>query len=199
MKNAPPTITYTSVVSLETVRLELTIDPLNGLQVKAVDIMNAYVTAPITENIWTVLGPDFGSDSGKKAVMICALYGLKSSGAAFRNNLEDCMRHMGYKSCTDNPDLWLKPEIRPINGFDYYSYILCYVDKILFIHHDSMDVLNKMDKYFKLKLVSTGDPGMYLGAKLWRMTLRNGVVAWGMSPSKYVREAAKKLCKACQG
>ena len=49
MKNAPPTITYARVVSHETVRLELTITALNGLQVKASDIMNSYVTAPITE------------------------------------------------------------------------------------------------------------------------------------------------------
>ena len=27
------------------------------------------------------------------------------------------------------------------------------------------------------------------------MTLKNGVVAWGMSPSKYVREAAKNCAK----
>ena len=57
MTNAPPTITYTRVVSRETVRLEFTIASLNGFQVKASDIMNAYVTAPVTENIWTLLGP----------------------------------------------------------------------------------------------------------------------------------------------
>ena len=54
MKNAPAIITYYSVVSRETVRLEFTIADLNGFQVKSADIMNAYVTAPIIENIWTV-------------------------------------------------------------------------------------------------------------------------------------------------
>ena len=58
-----------------------------------------------------------------------------------------------------------------------------------------MAVLNKLVKYFKLKPLSNGDPDMYLGAKLWRMTLRNGVVAWGMSPSKYVSEASKNCAK----
>ena len=56
------------------------------------------------------------------------------------------------------------------------------MDGILYIHHDSMAVLNNLDKYFKLKLGSTGDPEMYLGAKLWQMKLRNGVVAWEMIP-----------------
>ena len=95
MTNAPPTITYASIVSGETVCLKLKIAALNSLQVKASDIMNAYVTAPITEMIWTVLGPVFGAGAGNKAVIVRALYGLKSSGATFRNHLADCMRHMG--------------------------------------------------------------------------------------------------------
>ena len=72
---------------------------------------------------------------------------------------------MGYKFCTADPDLLLKPEVRQRDVFEYYSYILCYVDEIFFIHHDSMYVLNKLDKHFKLKPGSTGDPDMYLGAK----------------------------------
>ena len=88
-------------------------------------------------------------------------------------------------------DLWLKHEVRPSNGFKYYSYILCYVDDILCIHHDSMAVLNKLEKYFKLKPGLTGDPDMCLWAKLCRITLRNGAVTWGMSPLNYLREAAK--------
>ena len=98
MTNAPPTITYAIVVSRDTVRLSSTISDLNGLQVKAYGIMNEYVTSLITENIWMVLGPEFGSDSGKKAMIVRLMYGLKSSGAAFRNHLADCMYNMGYKS-----------------------------------------------------------------------------------------------------
>ena len=87
--NAPPTITYVSVVSRETVRFALTTSALNGFQLKAADIMNAYITAHITENIWTVLGPEFGADSGNKSIIVRALYGLNNCGDAFRNHLED--------------------------------------------------------------------------------------------------------------
>ena len=79
----PATITYASIVSRETVRIALTLAALNGLEVKVADIQNAYITAPVTELIWTVLGPEFGEDAGKKALLIRALYGLKSAGAAF--------------------------------------------------------------------------------------------------------------------
>ena len=70
-----------------------------------------------------------------------------------------------------------------------YSHILCYVDSILCIHHDAMVVLARLDKYFKLKPALTGDPDIYFGTKLRRMRINDGVVAWGMSPSKYVKES----------
>jgi hypothetical protein len=80
---APATITYASVVSRETVCLALTIASLNDLEVKVGDILNAYITALVKEKVWTVLGPEFGHDTGKSAIIVRALYGLKSAGAAF--------------------------------------------------------------------------------------------------------------------
>ncbi|KAL7526268.1 LOW QUALITY PROTEIN: hypothetical protein ACHAXR_003858, partial [Thalassiosira sp. AJA248-18] len=191
--DVPKVMTYSSVVSRETVRLALTLAALNGLEVKAGDIMNAYVTAPVTEKIWTVLGPEWGDQQDKKAIVVRALYGLKSSGAAFRAHLADCMRHCGYASCKADPDLWLKSTIDE-DGTEYYSYVLCYVDDVLVVHHDAMSVLNKIDKYLKMKPSSKGDPGMYLGVKLKYTQTANGVWAWAMSPSKYVREAVTN-CK----
>ncbi len=71
------------MVSRETVRLALTYASLNDLEVKVVNVLNAYITAPVKEKVWTILGPKFGHDSGKSAVIVRALYGLKSAGAAF--------------------------------------------------------------------------------------------------------------------
>ncbi len=83
LTQAPATITYASVVSHETVRLALTFASLNDLEVKVGNVSNAYITTPVKEKVWTVLGPKFGHDSGKCAVIVHALYGLKSAGAAF--------------------------------------------------------------------------------------------------------------------
>ncbi|KAL7523480.1 hypothetical protein ACHAXR_000197, partial [Thalassiosira sp. AJA248-18] len=57
-----------------------------------------------------------------------------------------------------------------------------------------MSVLNKIDKYLKMTPSSKGDPGMYLGVKLKYTQTTNGVWAWAMSPSKYVREGVTN-CK----
>ena len=91
MTKKPAAVTYASVVSRETVRIALTIAALNELGVKVGDVMNTYNTAPCTERILTTLGPEFGADAGKNALIVRALYGLKSSGAAFRKHLGECM------------------------------------------------------------------------------------------------------------
>ena len=108
MTKAPATITYASVVSRELVRIALTIAALNDLQVQVSDVLNAYITAPVTEKIYTTLGPEFGDNRGKTAIIVRALYGLKSSDAAFRRHLGDCMLSLGYTPCLADPDLCLK-------------------------------------------------------------------------------------------
>ncbi len=73
----------------------------------------------------------------------------------------------------------------------YFAYILCYVDDILCIHHDPMSVMNKINGYLPLKPSFVGDPDIYFGTKLKQTQLPNWVMAWGLSPSKYVVQAVK--------
>jgi hypothetical protein len=121
--------------------------------------------------------------------LVRALYGLKSSGAAYGDHIAKGIRHLGYTPCLADNDVWLKEEVRE-DGFAYYSYILIYVDDILVIHHDAMKILKKIDWYFKMKPESMGDPDIYLGCKLRLHTLGvGGVQAWLQSPSQYVQEA----------
>ena len=100
----PATITYASVVLREKVRIDLTLDALNDLPEKVVNIQNDYITATVTEKIWKVLVHEFGEDYGKKSI-VHPLYGLKSAVAAFRNHLGDCMHHLGLLPCTPDLDL----------------------------------------------------------------------------------------------
>jgi hypothetical protein len=92
-----------------------------------------------------VLGPEFGDDAEKRALIVRALYGLKSAGAAFRNHLAECMKHLGWHPCLAERDLWMKAETRPYDGVLYWAYILIYVDDILFVHNDPGSPLAKLD------------------------------------------------------
>jgi hypothetical protein len=64
MVETPPFLTYASVVSRDTVRIALLMAALHDLDVKAADVENAYLTAPISEKVWNICGPEFGRDAG---------------------------------------------------------------------------------------------------------------------------------------
>ena len=49
--------------------------------------------------------------------------------------------------------------------------------------------LHQLDHYFMMKKGLIGDLNVYLGSRLHKVTLENGVEAWVLSPSKYVQEA----------
>ena len=84
------------------------------------------------------------------------------------------MRVIGYVLCMADQDLWMKTEVESITGQKYWSYVLCYVDDMLVIHHDSMSVLNRIGKLFKLKDdKNNGELDMCLGAKLRKTMLNN--------------------------
>jgi hypothetical protein len=191
--DTPHAMTYANVVSREYVRVALTLTDLNDLDVKMADIENVYLMAPLTEKVWTVLGPEFGDDAGKLALIVRALYGLKSAGTAFSNHLAECMKHSGWKPCCADRDLWMMAETRPDDGVLYWAYILIYVDDILCVHHDPSAPLEKLDKYFKMKEGSIQVPTFYLGANLKKTVLPNGVVAWGTSSIKYVQSAVHNV------
>ena len=80
-----------------------------------------------------------------------------------------------------DPDLWLKAQNQ--DGIDYYSYILCFVDDIMVIHHDARPILDRIDKFVKLKESSVGEPYIYLSSKLKKVHMDNNFWCWYISPS----------------
>jgi hypothetical protein len=67
------------------------------------------------------------------------------------------------------------------------------MDDILCVHHDPGAPLATLDEYFKMKEGSIQFTTFYLGAKLKKTFLPNGVVAWGMSSSKYVQSDVQNV------
>ena len=61
----PASLTYSTVVSQNSVRIILMIAALNGLEISSCDIQNAYLTAPCREKIYFIAGPELGSDQEK--------------------------------------------------------------------------------------------------------------------------------------
>ena len=65
----PVSTAYSTIISRDSIRICFLLAALNGLDLQAGDIENAYLTAPCRERIWTRAGPEFGDDQGISGVL----------------------------------------------------------------------------------------------------------------------------------
>jgi hypothetical protein len=201
MTRTPSTLTYSSVVSRDSVRIALLAAALNDLNILVCDIEGAYLTAKCRERIYVKAGPEFGSEQDSTMIVKMALYGLKSSGAAFRSKLAGVLDDLGYRPSYADPDVWLKAATKP-DGFVYYEMVLVYVDDVMAIGHNPGKTIEGIASVFKLKGGKAEPPDMYLGVSLELKTNSVGTKCWSISPEKYVaasvRNTEEKLAKEGQ-
>ena len=185
---------YAGVVSGESVRIAFTYAALNDLDVCMADIRNAYLQSPTSQKHYIICGPEFGMENvGKVAIMHRAVYGGKTSGRDFRNHLRSCMEFINFTSCPADPDVWMRPAIKS-DGTKCYDYVLLYVDDALLVSENAESILrNELGRYFELKEESIGPQDHYLGGKVRKVQLENGVYAWAFSSSQYVQTAVKNV------
>jgi len=89
----PKESTYSSVVSRDSVRIAFLIAALNNLDILSADVQNAYLNAPTKEKVYTTAGLEFGAvNKGRFVLIVRALYGLKSSGARWRDRMAATLR-----------------------------------------------------------------------------------------------------------
>ena len=160
----PASITYSSVVSRDSVRIAFMLAALNDLDLSACDIGNAYLNAECREKIWTEAGPEFEEDEGSVMLVVRALYGLKSSGAAWRAMFAQTLTDLQYTPSKADPDVWIKPAVKP-DGTEYYAMILVYVDDCLHVHHDTKTLMDRLNHIYRLK-EEPCEPDRYLGANI---------------------------------
>ena len=114
---------------------------------------------------------------GKVAIMHRAVYGGKMSGRDFSNYLRSFMYFINFTSCPADPRVWMRPAIKS-DGTKCYDYVLLYVDDALVVSENAESVLrNELERYFELKEESIRPPDHYLGSKVRKVQLENGVNA----------------------
>jgi hypothetical protein len=175
-----------------------TIAALNGLELLGADVQNAYINAQTKEKVYTMAGLEFGSNAGRPAIIVRALYGLKSSGARWRDHLASILRQEGFKSSLADADVWLRKARKPC-GFVYWEYLLAYVDDILVISHQPHSVIDSLSQHVTFKAGSVEPPKSYLGADVFQITVHDGnqdspmKQVWCMSATEYVKWAIQEV------
>ena len=151
-----------SVVSLRGLRLVAFIAELNGLQLWATDIGNAYLEAETKEKLCITAGPEFGKLQGHTLVIHKALCGLRTSGLRWHARFADCLRDMGFQPCRAEPDVWMRK-----NG-ESYEYVATHVDDLAFAMKDPQSFVDTLKNRHGFQLKGTGPITCHLGANFER-------------------------------
>jgi hypothetical protein len=199
-----PELSYSSVVSRDSVRICLMLAALNGLDVMSADIQNAYLTANCREKVYTRAGPEFGEgQKGKIFIIRKAVYGLRSSGASFWSKLRGRLHEMGFRPTQADHDVWIKADTH-VGGEPYYMMVLCYVDDLISMasstyndqekepFNKAKQILEQVQSVFKLKGDKIEPPKDFLGATL-EFKHVDGQDQWIVKSGKYIKEALKTL------
>jgi len=133
---------------------------------------------------------------GCYALIVCALYGLKSTRAAWCAHIAATMEELNFISSLADPDVWLRPA-QQHNGTTYYEYVLIYTNDFLCISTDPKKILDSIGTHFKLKPKSIKTPEVYLRANLGHLVLPNNPSKqqWLMSSTNYVKQAVANVEK----
>lgn len=194
MTDPPRESTYSSVVSRDSVRLAFLIAALNDLNVLVGDVQNAYLNAPTKEKIYIKsAGPEFGPNQGRPVLIVRALYGLKSSGRMWRQEMAATLFEMGFESCKADPDVYMRKNLKPGSNFKYWEYVLVYVDDVLIVSHDPSSAMDFIKSKYVVKPSSIKEPDVYLGADVRKWKIEDAEdpekVRWAMSSDSYVKRA----------
>jgi predicted hotdog family 3-hydroxylacyl-ACP dehydratase len=186
-------MTFASVVSRDSIRIAFLVAALNDLEILSADVAGAYLNAKAKEKVYTTAGKEFGPDKeGRPVIITRALYGLRSSGRAWRDHMAATLRDFGYSSCKADPDVWMRPKTKP-DGFQYWSYILVYTDDLLVVDHEPKVVMDYMASRYTLKPGSVKEPEFYLGTQVTKFRIDGAddpdKPRWAMSSEAYIKQA----------
>ena len=185
---APASMTYSSVVSRDSVRLAFLIAALNDIDIMSVALENAFIQAPCHEKIWFEGGLECGEDYGKVCVIVRSLYGLKSAGATFHSSLAQALQDLGYLSTKAIPDVWICKAVCD-DGHPYYKMLFVYVDDILALSHQATAAITEITQFFTAKEGSMKPLEIYLGANISKIQTPDGREVWATSPCTYVKNS----------
>jgi len=191
--HVPKEDVFSSVMSMEAVRLGFILAHMNGLQVCAGDVGNAFLYGKTREKVFIIAGPEFGPElAGKRLIIDKALCGLKSSSARFHEHLSQKLRTMGFKPSKADPDLWMK---RIDDGT--CEHVARFVDDVIAFAKDPMRIMEELKKTYTMKGV--GKPQHYLGGDVVDLPdeWKKENITCAFSAQTYIKNCVPKLAKMC--
>ena len=178
LTDVPVESVYSGVVSLRGLRMVAFLAELNGMDLWATDVGNAYLEAYAAELLYIVAGPEFGDLEGHILVISKALYGLRTSGLRWHERFSQCLREMGFEPSKGEPDIWMRRQ------GDLYEYIAVHVDDLCCASLDPKAITDTLTEKYGFKLKGTGPIEHHLGMGFNR-NIRGDLC---ISPQRYIEK-----------
>ena len=158
--------TFAPVAHTESLRVVMALAAQNGLFLRQVDIVGAFLNGTIEEDIY-MKQPDHFIQKGKEQ-LVCklnkALYGLKQAGMVWNTQLDSFLvDQLHFRRTIADPCLYHLRHER------FIAILLIHVDDILIAHND-MNTCNGIIDRLKAKwdVTDLGEPSRLLGMQLQR-------------------------------
>lgn len=177
--------TRSTVVKTISVRLIDLICHRDGLTLKHGDVGNAFITAKCLEKIYSRATPEFGERSDAIVILNKALYGLRTSGRAFRNTFADFLRSLGFFPTRYDRDVWMRLR----DDKSGYDYLCTHVDDFKVAAKDPDHWVQRISSVFLLKTAE--DPDYYLGLNYNRS--KDDPSIWITGCQTYVQECVRRI------
>ena len=116
------------------------IGELDGMEPWVTDIGNAYLEALTSEKVCIRADPEFGDLEGHLLIIYKAFYGLKLSGKAFGQLLQECLLELRFVPSFAEASIYMKKCPKA----DHYKYIATYVDNLAIIMKDPQSLINQL-------------------------------------------------------
>jgi hypothetical protein len=162
LTDPPKDSVYLGVVSLQSLRLVALFAELNGLQLWAADVRNAYLEALTKEKVYIIAGPEFGDLEGHILLIHKVMYGLCTSGARWHKHFANTICDLGFTPCKADPDVWMK------NCGTHYENMRVYVNNLAIAMRNLQEFINVLVNDCGYKLKGVGPMEYHLGADIYR-------------------------------
>jgi hypothetical protein len=153
--------TFSPVVRMETIRAILALVPIKGLKVQQMDIKGAYLNGILKEKVYMRQPEGYNNGSGKVALLIKTLYGLKQSGREWNKELDSKLKEFQFQPLRSDPCTYVR------QNDEHLEIITVWVDDLL-LFATSDNLLNKMKIQIQSKweVTDLGEPTKIVGIEI---------------------------------
>jgi len=178
--------TFAPTIAVKTLLMVLHIAAHEGMQIRNLDISNAYLESPIDANIYMELPRTEWDADGQACFvkLLKSIYGLKQSGELWNKRLNKILIDAGFTRSFSDPCLYFKY----YEGFGK-TFVCVYVDDILYAATSRLlaDVFEDVIRRGVRKVSLLGDAKKFLGMEITRDLEKNTIT---LKQTDYIKEMA---------